>query len=159
LQGLAACATSASLQHDPHLLQIAAAISHRQRCPTSMAGQLHRSRLGAAACSVLVDHATGLIALAIVVVFSLPWSFQLISDTGSGFLLLGHLPWTWLRSWWPTRHMHACQSGIFDRTGPELQSFRFACTQQRKHSAPQSCKSPGCRANSSGACCGVKGTR
>ena len=93
---------------------------------------------------MLVDRAIGLIALAIVVVFSLPWSYRLIGDekgrlalvlvdlaamsAGLGFLLLGHLPWPWLKTWWPTRHVYACslvanqvifnrQSGSQDR-GP-----------------------------------------
>src|SRR6266404_1826587 len=95
----------------------------------------------AATYSVLVDRAIGLIALAIVVVFSLPWSYQLIGDPqgrlalvlidlaaisgGLGFLLLGHLPWKWLRTWWPTRHIHACSlianRVLFDRhSGPKI---------------------------------------
>lgn len=95
----------------------------------------------AAAYSVFVDRAIGLIALATVVVFSLPWSYRLIGDTqgrmalilidfaaisaGLGFLLLGYLPWGWLKTWWPTRHLHACSvianRVIFDRhSGPRL---------------------------------------
>src|SRR5689334_18945397 len=27
---------------------------------------------------------------------------------GLGFLVLGHLPWRWLKTWWPTKHIHAC---------------------------------------------------
>jgi hypothetical protein len=88
-----------------------------------------------------VDRAIGLIALAIVVVFSLPWSYQLIGDergrlalvlvdiaavsAGMGFLLLGYLPWPWLKTWWPTRHIYACSQVanqvIFDyRSGPKI---------------------------------------
>jgi glycosyltransferase 2 family protein len=95
----------------------------------------------AAAYSVFVDRAIGLIALAIVVVFSLPWSYQLIGDAqgrvalilidfaaisaGLGFLLLGYLPWAWLKTWWPTRHLHArsliANRVIFDRhSGPKI---------------------------------------
>src|SRR3954453_11315531 len=67
--------------------------------------------------SVLVDRAIGLIALAIVVVASLPWSYDLIANArgrlalllidiaaisaGLGFLLLGRLPWSWLKTFWP----------------------------------------------------------
>lgn len=74
--------------------------------------------------SVLVDRAIGLIALSVVVVASLPWSYQLIANekgrlalvlvdiaavsAGLGFLLLGYLPWPWLTTWWPTRHIHSC---------------------------------------------------
>jgi glycosyltransferase 2 family protein len=89
----------------------------------------------AASYSILVDRAVGLMSLAIIVVFSLPWSYQLITDTqgrlalvliglaaisaGSGFLLLGAIPDAWLQKWWPTRHIHACSlianRTIFDR--------------------------------------------
>jgi hypothetical protein len=91
--------------------------------------------------SVLVDRAIGLIALAIVVVVSLPWSFELIRNdrgrvalvlvdaaamsAGLGFLLVGYLPWRWLKTWWPTHHIHACSvianHVIFNRTtGPRI---------------------------------------
>jgi glycosyltransferase 2 family protein len=91
--------------------------------------------------SVLVDRAIGLIALAIVVVVSLPWSFELIRNDGGrvalvlvdvaamsaglGFLLVSHLPWRWLHTWWPTRHIHACSvianKVLFNRTtGPRI---------------------------------------
>jgi uncharacterized membrane protein YbhN (UPF0104 family) len=91
--------------------------------------------------SVLVDRAIGLIALAIVVVVSLPWSFELIRNdrgrvalvlvdvaamsAGLGFLLVSHLPWRWLHTWWATRHIHACSvianKVLFDRTtGPRI---------------------------------------
>jgi len=33
---------------------------------------------------------------------------------GMGFLLLGKLPWPWLKRWWATHHLHAC-SVIADR--------------------------------------------
>lgn len=91
--------------------------------------------------SVLVDRAIGLIALAFVVVVSLPWSFDLIRNdrgrlalilvdlaamaAGLGFLLINYLPWRWLKTWWPTRHIHACSvianQVIFNRsTGPKI---------------------------------------
>jgi uncharacterized membrane protein YbhN (UPF0104 family) len=95
----------------------------------------------AATYSVLVDRAIGLIALALLVVASLPWSYELIANTkgrlalvavdvaaisaGLGFLLLGALPWSWLKTWWPTHHFHACaviaNRLLFSRaTGPKI---------------------------------------
>jgi uncharacterized membrane protein YbhN (UPF0104 family) len=78
----------------------------------------------AATYSIFVDRAIGLIALAIVIVASLPWSYHLISDPqgrtalllvdfaalagGMGFLILGMLQWPWLKRWWGTHHIHAC---------------------------------------------------
>jgi len=78
----------------------------------------------AATYSIFVDRAVGLIALAIIIVASLPWSYSLISDPqgrsallfvdlaalagGAGFLVLGRLPWPWLKRWWATHHLHAC---------------------------------------------------
>jgi len=78
----------------------------------------------AATYSVLVDRAIGLIALAVIVIVSLPWSYDLINNSkgrlalalvdvaaiaaGLGFLLFGRLSWGWLKKWWPTRHVHAC---------------------------------------------------
>lgn len=89
----------------------------------------------AATYSVLVDRAIGLIALAIIVVASLPWSYELIANArgrlalllvdiaaisaGLGFLLLGRMPWPWLKTFWPLRHIHACSvianQVLFDR--------------------------------------------
>ena len=95
----------------------------------------------AATYSIFVDRAIGLIALAIVIVASLPWSYRLINDDhgrtalllvdlsalagGGGFLLLSRLPWLWLRRWRPTHHLHACSAIanrlIFGREhGPQL---------------------------------------
>src|ERR1700745_1748208 len=81
----------------------------------------------AATYSILTDRAVGLIALALIIVASLPWSYGMISDAkgrlalvfvdfaalagGLGFLLLGHLHWGWLKRWWPTRHVRACSVG------------------------------------------------
>jgi glycosyltransferase 2 family protein len=120
-----------------------------QTLPSTIGGDAVRlwlvNRTGAswrsATYSVLVDRAIGLIALAIVVVISLPWSFELIRNNhgrtalvlidiaamaaGVGFLLVSYMPWNWLRTWWPTRHIHACSvianQVIFSRTtGPKI---------------------------------------
>jgi uncharacterized membrane protein YbhN (UPF0104 family) len=103
-----------------------------QTLPSSIGGDAVRlwlvARGGAgwraATYSIFVDRAIGLIALAIIIVASLPWSYNLIGDPygrsallvvdfaalagGAGFLLLGVLPWPWLRRWWGTHHLHAC---------------------------------------------------
>ncbi|MFO1109788.1 MAG: lysylphosphatidylglycerol synthase transmembrane domain-containing protein [Bradyrhizobium sp.] len=103
-----------------------------QTLPSSIGGDAVRlwlvARSGsgwrAATYSIFVDRAIGLIALAIVIVASLPWSYNLITDpagrsalllvdfaalaAGVGFLLLGVMPFPWLRRWWATHHVHAC---------------------------------------------------
>ena len=103
-----------------------------QTLPSSIGGDAVRlwlvARNGAgwraATYSIFVDRAVGLIALAVIIVASLPWSSHLISDAygrsalilidfaalagGAGFLLLGVLPWPWLKHWWATHHIHAC---------------------------------------------------
>src|SRR5215472_5584090 len=103
-----------------------------QTLPSSIGGDavrlwlVNRSGAGwrAATYSILTDRAVGLIALALIIVASLPWSYGMIGDAkgrlalvfvdiaallgGLGFLLLGHLRWAWLKHWWPTRHVHAC---------------------------------------------------
>ena len=103
-----------------------------QTLPSSIGGDAVRlwlvARNGAgwraATYSIFVDRAVGLIALAIIIVASLPWSYQLIGDAygrsalaivdlaalagGAGFLVLGMLPWPWLKRWWATHHIHAC---------------------------------------------------
>jgi uncharacterized membrane protein YbhN (UPF0104 family) len=103
-----------------------------QTLPSSIGGDAVRlwlvARAGAgwraATYSIFVDRAIGLIALAVVIVASLPWSYSLITDphgrsallvvdfaalaAGAGFLLLGRLPWPWLKRWWGTHHVHAC---------------------------------------------------
>ena len=120
-----------------------------QTLPSSIGGDAVRlwlvNRTGAgwraATYSILTDRAIGLIALALMIVASLPWSYGMIADSngrlalvvvdfaalagGLGFLLLGHLPWTWLKTWWPTKHIHACSvianKVIFDRrSGPKI---------------------------------------
>jgi len=103
-----------------------------QTLPSSIGGDAVRlwlvARGGAgwraATYSIFVDRAVGLIALAIIIVASLPWSYRLITDPhgrsalllvdfaalagGMGFLLLGRLHWSWLKRWWGTHHLHAC---------------------------------------------------
>ena len=103
-----------------------------QTLPSSIGGDAVRlwlvARGGAgwraATYSIFVDRAIGLIALAVIIVASLPWSLSLIGDPagrsallfvdlaalagGVGFLVLGWLPWPWLRRWWGTHHIHAC---------------------------------------------------
>ncbi len=103
-----------------------------QTLPSSIGGDAVRlwlvARNGAgwraATYSIFVDRAVGLIALAVIIVASLPWSSHLISDPygrsalilidlvalagGAGFLVLGVLPWPWLKHWWGTHHIHAC---------------------------------------------------
>jgi hypothetical protein len=120
-----------------------------QTLPSSIGGDAVRlwlvARAGAgwraATYSIFVDRAVGLIALAIIIVASLPWSLHLISDPhgrsallfvdfaalagGVGFLILGRLPWPWLKHWWGTHHLHACSvianRVIFSRThGPAI---------------------------------------
>jgi uncharacterized membrane protein YbhN (UPF0104 family) len=103
-----------------------------QTLPSSIGGDAVRlwlvARGGAgwraATYSIFVDRAIGLIALAIIIVASLPWSYNLIDDPhgrsallfvdfaalagGVGFLVLGALPWPWLKRWWGTHHLYAC---------------------------------------------------
>jgi glycosyltransferase 2 family protein len=103
-----------------------------QTLPSSIGGDAVRlwlvARGGAgwraATYSIFVDRAIGLIALAIIIVASLPWSYHLIDDPygrsalllvdfaalagGVGFLILGRLPWPWLKTWWGTHHLYAC---------------------------------------------------
>jgi uncharacterized membrane protein YbhN (UPF0104 family) len=103
-----------------------------QTLPSSIGGDAVRlwlvARGGAgwraATYSIFVDRAIGLIALAIVIVASLPWSYNLIRNpdgrsalllvdfaalaAGLGFLVLGRLPWPWLKTWWVTHHFYAC---------------------------------------------------
>src|ERR1700733_10742859 len=120
-----------------------------QTLPSSIGGDAVRlwlvARGGAgwraATYSIFVDRAVGLIALAVIIVASLPWSLRLISDPhgrsallfvdlaalagGAGFLVLGRLPWPWLKHWGGTHHLHACSvianRVIFSRThGPSI---------------------------------------
>ena len=120
-----------------------------QTLPSSIGGDAVRlwlvARGGAgwraATYSIFVDRAIGLIALAIIIVASLPWSYRLITDSngrsalllvdfaalagGVGFLVLGRLPWPWLKRWWGTHHLHACSvianRVIFSRKrGPKI---------------------------------------
>ena len=103
-----------------------------QTLPSSIGGDAVRlwlvARAGAgwraATYSIFVDRAVGLIPLAVVIAATLPWSYRLIADTngwmalllldlaalaaGFGFLVIGLLPWPWLKQWWATHHIHAC---------------------------------------------------
>ena len=95
----------------------------------------------AATYSVLVDRAIGLIALAVIVIVSLPWSYDLVANhrgrialllvdvgalgAGVGFLVIGYISWKWLTTFWPTKHVHACSvianHVIFSRkSGPKI---------------------------------------
>jgi glycosyltransferase 2 family protein len=126
-----------------------------QTLPSSIGGDavrlwlVNRSGAGwrAATYSILTDRAIGLIALALIIVASLPWSYGIIADSngrlalafldfaalggGLGFLLLGHLPWSWLKTWWPTKHIHACSvianKVIFNRrSGPKIAALSLS---------------------------------
>ncbi|WP_315831432.1 lysylphosphatidylglycerol synthase transmembrane domain-containing protein [Bradyrhizobium prioriisuperbiae] len=126
-----------------------------QSLPSSIGGDAVRlwlvSRTGAgwraATYSVLVDRAIGLVALAILIVASLPWSYQLIGDArgraalslidfgalaaGLAFLAFGRLSWAWLTAWLPTKHIHACaviaNKVIFSRqSGPKIAVLSLA---------------------------------
>ena len=103
-----------------------------QTLPSSIGGDAVRlwlvARAGAgwrtATYSIFVDRAIGLLALSVIIVASLPWSYQLIRDPngrsalllvdfaalagGVGFLVLGALPWKWLKYGWATQDIHAC---------------------------------------------------
>lgn len=126
-----------------------------QTLPSSIGGDAMRlwlvQRTGAgwqaATYSILTDRAVGLIALALIIVASLPWSYGMIADNqgrlallvvdfsallaGLGFLLLGYLHWPWLKRWWPTKHVQACSAianqVIFShRSGPKIAALSFS---------------------------------
>jgi uncharacterized membrane protein YbhN (UPF0104 family) len=104
-----------------------------QALPSSIGGDairiwlVRRSSNGwrKAAYSVFIDRAIGSIALAIFVVGTLPWSYQLIGDVngryalllvdfvalagGAVFLLVGRLRWAWL-SKPQTKDVYACST-------------------------------------------------
>lgn len=85
--------------------------------------------------SVLIDRAIGMIALSVLVVASLPWSYPLLSQPEArlalvlvdgaallaciAFLLFGLIPSTIVTRWFALRHLHACASVtlklLFDR--------------------------------------------
>lgn len=125
-----------------------------QTLPSSIGGDAVRllllSRTGvgwrSAAYSVFVDRALGLIALAVIVVASLPWSYQLITNpngrvtltlidlvalgAGLGFLGFGKLAWKRLKTWRVANHIHACSvianRILFDgRIGPRITVLSF----------------------------------
>lgn len=78
----------------------------------------------AATYSIFVDRALGLIALALLILALLPWSYGLIADpqgrtalalidaialaAGAGFLVVGWLRWRWLDRWLPLHHLRIC---------------------------------------------------
>ena len=126
-----------------------------QTLPSSIGGDAVRlwllGRTGngwrAATYSIFIDRAIGLIMLAVIVVVSLPWSYSLINDpggrtallivdalalaAGSGFLILGWLPFPFLKRWWATHHFYACSviAGrlMFNgKSGPAIASLSFA---------------------------------
>jgi uncharacterized membrane protein YbhN (UPF0104 family) len=103
-----------------------------QTLPSSIGGDAVRlwlvARGGAgwraATYSVFVERAIGLVALAVIILVTLPWSYRLIEDPhgrlalllidlaalagGLVFLVLGRLRWPWLKRWWGTHHLYAC---------------------------------------------------
>lgn len=103
-----------------------------QTLPSAIGGDAVRlwlvARAGAgwraATYSVFVDRAIGLIALAALILFTLPWSLRLIDNpegrlglllldlaavtAGLGFLLLNLLRFDFLTRIWATRHFYAC---------------------------------------------------
>lgn len=126
-----------------------------QTLPSSIGGDAVRlwlvARAGAgwraATYSIFVDRAIGLIALAILIVATLPWSYYLITDPqgrsallfvdfaalagGLGFLAFGALNWLWLKRWWLTHHIHACaviaNRVIFSRRhGPKIAALSIS---------------------------------
>jgi hypothetical protein len=100
-----------------------------QVLPSTVGGDAMRiwlfARAGAgwskATHSVLLDRFVGVLALALLVVACLPWTFELIQHPvgrtallviGLGsisgaltFVALGYLRWAWLQDWAPTRHL------------------------------------------------------
>src|SRR3954462_15040400 len=103
-----------------------------QTLPSSIGGDAVRlwlvARGGAgwraATYSIFVDRAVGLFGLAVVILVTLRWSYNLVSDSAGrstllfvdaaalaaaiAFLVIGRLRWSWLRHWWGTHHVHAC---------------------------------------------------
>ncbi|YBW38874.1 hypothetical protein ACMYR2_1381 [Nitrobacter sp. TKz-YC01] len=114
-----------------------------QTLPSSIGGDAMRLWLvgrgpagwRAAAYSIFVDRAIGLIALGLLIAASLPWSLRLINDpqgrlalmfvdlvalaAAGGFLLLGRLHWRWLGRIRAVHHLRTCSvitnRAIFDR--------------------------------------------
>ncbi|WP_316187570.1 MULTISPECIES: lysylphosphatidylglycerol synthase transmembrane domain-containing protein [unclassified Bradyrhizobium] len=126
-----------------------------QTLPSSIGGDavrlwlLGRTDAGwrAASYSILTDRAVGFIALALIIVASLPWSYGMIGNdkgrvalvlvdaaalaAGLGFLAMAYLPARWMKAWWPTRHIHACSiianQVIFSpTTGPKISALSLS---------------------------------
>ncbi|WP_139481448.1 lysylphosphatidylglycerol synthase transmembrane domain-containing protein [Bradyrhizobium ivorense] len=95
----------------------------------------------AATYSILIDRVVGLLALAFIIIASLPWSYAMIGDAdgrrtlilinlatlggGAGFLLVGHLHCAWVKRLWPIIHVRACSAianqVIFSKSnGPKI---------------------------------------
>ena len=123
----ASCGAELSLGRACHLNLIAAFFN--QVLPSTVGGDAVRlwlfARDGAgwskATYSVLLDRFVGVLALALLVVVCLPWSFQLIQNpigrtfllaigcgsvaAGVAFVALGSRDWAWMRNFWLTRHL------------------------------------------------------
>ena len=121
------CEAELSLRRACHLNLIATFFN--QVLPSTVGGDAVRlwlfARDGAgwskAAYSVLLDRFVGVLALAFLVMVSLPWSFQLIQNpigralllaigcgsvaAGIAFVALGSRGWVWMQRFWPTRHL------------------------------------------------------
>lgn len=125
-----------------------------QTLPSSIGGDAMRIWLSSrgpaglqpAAYSVFIDRTIGLLALAVMVIASLPWSYALIDDPkgraallfvdfaalagGICFILLGRFKRRWMENWPFARHAIACSvitnRLIFDwKVGPKLASITF----------------------------------
>ena len=122
----ASCDAELSLGRACHLNLVATFFN--QVLPSTVGGDAVRlwlfARDGAgwskATYSVLLDRFVGVLALALLVVVCLPWSFQLIQNpigrslllaigcgsvaAGIAFVALGSRDWAWMQRFWPTRH-------------------------------------------------------
>jgi len=91
----------------------------------------------AATYSVLIDRATGLMALSLLLLVCLPWTLALVRHPvgrntlialeavtlagGIVFLALGRIDGSWLKGWWPTRHLTDVAATAYRvLTGPRL---------------------------------------
>jgi uncharacterized membrane protein YbhN (UPF0104 family) len=126
-----------------------------QTLPSSIGGDAVRlwlvGRAGsgwrAAAYSVFIDRAIGLIGLAMLIAMTLPWSLELIGNSparlglilldvaalaaGLIFLLLHRVHWPWLKRLWTVHHFYACSQIasrlMFNRnSGPRLAALSLS---------------------------------